>query len=237
MQPIVATFHNDKTLITFENTTGQTQYISKGAKVAVLDMRSKDGGMTNFEWDIPTDDEGNLVLYAHTFASTLEPTKLANEDPLLQAETKINVSQTPKEHTVGKENGEDPYPWLDSDDPRQKMTDEEILRLKVPFDKSILTAAEKECLIKLMLENTAAFSIRDEIGTCPYFEVKLKLRDDKPFFVRPYNIQEDQKSNNTKRNGQVRETWNYLERFNWVQFASPVSQAKATKFVPGHHRL
>ena len=60
-------------LITFENTTGQTQYISKGAKVAVLDMCSKDGGMTNFEWDIPTDDEGNLVLYVHTFASTLEP--------------------------------------------------------------------------------------------------------------------------------------------------------------------
>ena len=193
LQPIVATFHNDKTLITFENTTGQTQYITKGALVAILDMRSKDGGMTNFEWDIPIDDEGNLVLYAHTFASSLEPTKLANEDPALHAETKIAVSQTPNNHTVKTENTDDPYPWLDVDDPRRKMTDEEILRLKVPFDKSILTAAEKERLIKLMLENTAAFSIRDEIGTCPYFEVKLKLRDDKPFFVRPYNIREDQK--------------------------------------------
>ena len=110
LQPIVATFYNDKTLITFENTTGQTQYISKGAKVAVLDMRSKDGGMTNFEWDIPTDDDGNLVLYAHTFASSLEPTKLANEDPVLQAETKITVSQTPNKHTVKTENTEDPYP-------------------------------------------------------------------------------------------------------------------------------
>ena len=93
LQPIVATFHNDKTLITFENTTGQTQYITKGALVAILDMRSKDGGMTNFEWDIPTDDEGNLVQYAHTFASSLKPTKLATEDPALQAETKIAVSQ------------------------------------------------------------------------------------------------------------------------------------------------
>ena len=118
LQPIVATFYNDKTLITFENTTGQTQYISKGAKVAVLDMRSKDGGMTNFEWDILTDDDGNLVLYAHTFASSLEPTKLANEDPALQAETKITVSQTPNKHTVKTENIEDPYPWLDVDDPR-----------------------------------------------------------------------------------------------------------------------
>ena len=193
LQPIVATFYNDKTLITFENTTGQTQYISKGAKVAILDMQSKDGGMTNFEWDIPTDDNGNLVLYAHTFASSLKPTKLANEDPVSQAEMKIEVSQKPNEHSVDTSNSEDPYPWLDLDDPRCKMTNEEILRLKVPFDKSILSAAEKERLIKLMLENTAAFSIRDEIGTCPYFEVKLKLRDDKPFFVRPYNIWEDQK--------------------------------------------
>ena len=194
LQPVVATFHEDKTLITFKNTTGHTQYISKGAKVAILDMRSKDGGMTNFEWDIPTDNEGNLILYADTFASTLEPTKLANEDPLLQADTKIEVSKEPKPHTKINEQEGDQYPWLDDEDPRRKMTDEEILRLKVPLDKSVLTAAEKESLIKLMLENTQAFSIRDEIGTCPYFEVKLKLRDDKPFFVRPYNIHEDQKS-------------------------------------------
>ena len=110
---------------------------------------------------------------------------------MLQAETKINVSQTPNKHTIETDNTEDPYPWLDSDDPICNMTDEEILCMKMPFDKSILTAAKKERLIKLMLENTAAFSIRDEMGTCPYFEVKLKLRDDKPFFVRPYNIRED----------------------------------------------
>ena len=113
----MATFHNDKTLITFENTTGQTQYISKGAKVAVLDMRSKDGGMTNFEWDIPTNDDGNLVLYAHTFASSLEPTQIANEDPVLQAETKITVSQKPHKHSAKTDPSDDPYPWLDPDDP------------------------------------------------------------------------------------------------------------------------
>ena len=89
------------------------------------------------------------MLYAHTFASSLEPTKLANEDPVLQAETKLTVSQTPNKHTVETDHTEDPYPWLDSDDPRCKMTDEEILRLKVPFDKSILTAAEKEWLYKI----------------------------------------------------------------------------------------
>ena len=159
--------------------------------VGILDMRSKDGGMTN---DIMIDEEGNILLYAHTFVSSLEPTKLANEDPLLQAQTKIDVLETPKERIITPvQQTDDPYPWLDSDDPRWKMTDKEILRLKVPLDKSVLSAAEKERLIHLMLENTEAFSIRDEIGTCPFFEVKLKLRDDKPFFVRPYNIREDQK--------------------------------------------
>ena len=150
-------FHEDKTLITFENTTGQTQYISKGAKVAVLDMRSKDGGMTNFEWDIPTDDEGNLVLYAHTFASTLEPTKLANEDPLLQADTKIEVSKEPKQHIKSNNKEGDKYPWLDDEDPRRKMTDEEILRFKVPLDKSILTATEKEKVDQVNARQHASF--------------------------------------------------------------------------------
>ena len=193
LQPIAATFHNDKTIVSFHNATGVTQCISKGAVVGILDMRSKDGGITNFEWDIPVDDEGNIVLYAHTFVSSLEPTKLANEDPLLQAQTKIDVLETPKECVTPEHQSDDPYPWLDSDDPRRKMTDKEILRLKVPLDKSVLSAAEKERLIHLMLENTEAFIIRDEIGTCPFFEVKLKLRDDNPFFVRPYNIREDQK--------------------------------------------
>ena len=62
LQPVVATFYNDKTLVTFHNTTDKTQYISKDSKVAMLDIHSKDGGMANFEWDIPTDDESNLVL-------------------------------------------------------------------------------------------------------------------------------------------------------------------------------
>ena len=153
-----------------------------------------DNTATKGKSSLPKSNQHQLApINAHTFASSLEPTKLANEDPVLQAETKITVSQTPNKHTVKTENTEDPYPWLDVDDPRRTMTDEEILRLKVPIDKSILSTAEKERLVKLMLENTAAFSIRDEIGTCPYFEVKLKLRDDKPFFVRPYNIREDQK--------------------------------------------
>ena len=99
----------DKTLITFENVSGVTQVIEKGACIGVLDLRSKDGAMTNFDWEFPTDDEGNLVLYAHTFANLLEPTKLAKEDPQLQADTCLQVSQELKEHKVNMPSIDDPY--------------------------------------------------------------------------------------------------------------------------------
>ena len=135
------------------------QCISKGAVIGISDKKSKDGGMTNFEWDIPVDKDHNIVLYAHTFACSLKPTKLANQDPLLQAETKIDVLEKPKEQVILEQQTDDPYSWLDSDDPRWKMTDEEILRHKVPLNNSVLSAAEKESLIHLMLENTEAFSM------------------------------------------------------------------------------
>ena len=36
-------------------------------------------------------------------------------------------------------------------------------------------------------------SLRDEIDTCPFIEVHLKLKEETPFFVRPYPMQEEQK--------------------------------------------
>ena len=36
-------------------------------------------------------------------------------------------------------------------------------------------------------------SLRDEIGTCPFIEVHLKLKDETPFFIRPSPMWEEQK--------------------------------------------
>ena len=39
---------------------------------------------------------------------------------------------------------------------------------------------------------TDVFSLRIEIGTCQFIEVHLKLKDETPFFVRPYPMREEQ---------------------------------------------
>ena len=156
-------------------------------------MQSKDGAMTSFDWEFPTDDDGNLVLYAHVFANSLEPTELAKENPQSQADTCLQVSQEPKDHSANIPTLEDPYPWLEQDDPRRHMTDKELIRQKIPLKQSNLNDAKKQKLVEMILENKEAFSIHDEIGTCLYFEIKLELWDDKPFFIRPYNVREDHK--------------------------------------------
>ena len=47
--------------------------------------------------------------------------------------------------------------------------------------------------MKKVKKNSDVFSLRDEIGTCPFIEIHLKLKDETPFFVRPYPMREEQK--------------------------------------------
>ena len=39
-----------------------------------------------------------------------------------------------------------------------------------------------------------AFSLRDEIGTCPNIEVEIDVTDKSPFFIRLYHVKEEDKT-------------------------------------------
>ena len=64
------------------------------------------------------------------------------------------------------------------------MTDFEIIRMKLNLKDSMLDEKEKEEFLKNVEHFTDIFSLRDEIGTCSFIEVHLKLKDETPFFVR-----------------------------------------------------
>ena len=87
----------------------------------------------------------------------------------------------------------DPYPWLECQDPRRNMTDEEILRKYIDLSQSILNEEEKEELMEIILKYKAAFSLRDEIGECPNIKIDIDVIGDTPFFVRPFPISEEDK--------------------------------------------
>ena len=73
------------------------------------------------------------------------------------------------------------------------MTDAEILRMKLNLTECSLNDKQKEEFLAKLDNFHDVFSLRDEIGTCPFIEVHLKLQDEIPFFVRPYPMREEQK--------------------------------------------
>ena len=73
------------------------------------------------------------------------------------------------------------------------MTDSEILQMKINLKDSVLDEKAKEEFLTNIKQFTDIFSLRDEIGTCPFIEVHLKLKDETPFFVRLNPMREEQK--------------------------------------------
>ena len=63
------------------------------------------------------------------------------------------------------------------------MTDTEISRQKLNLEDSLLDGKGKEEFLTTTNDFHDVFSLRDEIGTCPFIEVHLKLKDETPFFV------------------------------------------------------
>ena len=72
--------------------------------------------------------------------------------------------------------------------------------MKLNLEDSVLNEKEKEEFLIKVEQFTDVFSLRDEIGTCPFIEVHLKLKDETPFFVRPWPMTRTEESY-TKRNG------------------------------------
>ena len=63
------------------------------------------------------------------------------------------------------------------------MTDTEILRQKLNLEDSLLDKKGKEEFLTKTHNYHDVFSLRDEIGTCIFIEVHLKLKDETLFFV------------------------------------------------------
>ena len=101
--------------------------------------------------------------------------------------------QTCKQHVKTASAEQDKYPWLDPEDPRRNMTDEEILDTYVDLSKSSLTEAQQLTLRHIMKKHKKAFSLRDEIGHCPNIKIDIDVIDESPFFVRHFPISEDDK--------------------------------------------
>ena len=105
-------------------------------------------------------------------------------------EFKTLVNELKKDEKIS-EKGK--YPWLEESDERKYMTDREILDKYIDLDKSCLTDSEKAEVKDMIYKYKDAFSLRDELGTCPNIEIDIDITDKIPFFIRPYHVREEDK--------------------------------------------
>ena len=170
--------HRNSTKLVFNNRTDKPWFLPSNTALGILDVRSMG------YYYIPRERLQAELSQTYNLMSWEDFSTSAN---LLCAQVLENYSVKRKSPSG------DPYPWLAVDDKRRTMTDEEILREKVDLSKSALSDEERENLMSMIISYKDAFSLRDEIGSCPNLKVNIDIVDDSPFFVRPFPISEPDK--------------------------------------------
>ena len=73
------------------------------------------------------------------------------------------------------------------------MSDREILEKYIDLSNSCLHKEEKVEVMDMLCKYKEAFSLRDEMGTCPNIEVEINVTDKLPFFIKQYHVREEDK--------------------------------------------
>ena len=170
------------TVMQIINNTPSTMYLSPEQSIGIVDIRAL--GCYNIKPEVM---QLNLTGIHNL---------LSRWDMDLQFEeyfAKLSTQNVRYKRRGVEKKGPDPYSWLDKDDPRRHMTDEEILYKYIDLSESHLTESEKEEVMDLVINNKKAFSLRDEIGNCPDIKVNKEVNDPSTFFVRPFPIAEEDK--------------------------------------------
>ena len=181
--------HN-QSIIKIINNTDETIYYTPQLSMGIVDIRSL--GYYNVQKSIIFfDKRGNKRIPPTPYkVPKLHP---RNYYKTSQLESKDTAPSHTEASNSQKDSDTDAYPWLDVDDPRRSMTDEEILDKYIDLSNSDLNEEEKTTLMDIVKEHKQAFSLRDEIGKCPNIKIDIDVIDDSPFFVRPFPIHEEDK--------------------------------------------
>ena len=155
LRPIEIELKNNKCCLEIHNSSDSTVKFIFGN---YFDARSKGLVQANNSKHFPI----NQYLHDRVTPSTLSPKPLAYDKPLDPSEMpRISTCTDTMTDNTYVPTKDDKYPWLDS-------------LLNDKGNEEFLTKTD---------DFHDVFSLRDEIGTCSFIEVHLKLKDETPFFV------------------------------------------------------
>ena len=164
------------TVIQIINNTPSMLYLSPEESIGIVDLRS-----LGYYYIKPQVMHFNLTGIHNLFL------KWNLDLRFKECFTKISTQNVCYQKREVVRKSSDPSPWLDEDDPRRDMTDEEILHQYIDLSKSHLTHKEKEEVMDLIVAYKKAFSLRDEIGKCPDIKLNIEVNDPSTFFGQTFS--------------------------------------------------
>ena len=141
-QTLLVHMINREVTLNLHNKTDEPIYLYKKSRVGCFDMRT-----AGYFFKSRSDIEDTILdsaLYlteeqtTEYFAKCVENTKLVGRQ---------TNTENPEDDTNTYTNGEDPYPWLDSEDSRKYMTHADVIKKYVDLSESCLSDKEKEMYI------------------------------------------------------------------------------------------
>ena len=169
-------FTCNKAVLDIKNAGKDTMILKLKEMIGIVDIRSL--GYYKIKQDIL---QQNLSRY-YRFEEAKKLCEYFNEF--------VDMLKRDREQTISV----DKYPWLDPEDERRNMMDREILEKFIDLRTSCLNREEQKKVMDMLYKYKEAFSLRDEIGTCPNIEVEIEVTDKSPFFIRPYHVREEDKA-------------------------------------------
>ena len=179
-------------VVTIHNTTIQTLSWQKGDTFGYVDLRSVGYFHVSGANMIQLLNPSFEMIGIDQLLGSFENPTISNIRTVEREDEIRPLQELVKKHTTKPRS--DPYPWLDKQDPRRSKTDEQLIREQIKIAKaSPISKEEQELFMKLLIKYREVFSIRDEIGLCPSMKVQLYLKDETPFFIRPYPIKPEKR--------------------------------------------
>ena len=175
---------------TYSVVTTETEFINQTTCFKLTNTINKS---RYFYHNIPF---GYLDTRSIGYYEPLTATQMISSDHLIFPSHMASISEHSIDRLIHEEpalGNQDPYPWLDPQDPRRFQTDRELLEQLIDLSDSCLTPLEKEQFYDLLEQYKKAFSLRDEIGLAHGMQITLELTDTTPFFIRPFSAKEDMK--------------------------------------------
>ena len=156
-------FTQNKAVLDIKNVDKDTMILNPKEMIGIVDIRSlgyykiKQGILQqNLSKYYRFEEASKLCKYFNRFIDTLKKDR--------EQATSVNK-----------------YLWLSPNDERRNMTDREILEKYINLGASCLNKEERLKVMDMLYKYREAFSLRDEIGTCPNIEVDIEVTDRSPF--------------------------------------------------------